>query len=82
VSSPKPIKAAQWEVVDDTVLPMRVKVFPTAAGTYPFVVLGGIRLRCSLQEWRDINEAVELGFTNLTHRPVPARTDSVKPGAA
>jgi hypothetical protein len=82
VSSPDPIKAPTWwEPVDSVFNVARVKVHPGAEGR-AVVVFGGIRLYCSLQQWRDVNDAVELGFSNLVRREVPARTDKLVGGDA
>jgi hypothetical protein len=79
--SSKPIKSpATFEVCDNTLIAARVKVFPDV-GDRQVISLGGVRLLASLQQWRDVNDAVELGFSNLTHREVPARTGSPKDAA-
>jgi hypothetical protein len=75
VSQEKPIAPPWWEVVDDYVLPERVRVEPHGTGDRAAVMLGGIRVICTAVQWAELNTAVVAGFANLQPREIPARTD-------
>lgn len=82
MSSPKPIKSpAEWEVCDNTVIAARVKVFPDV-GDRQVISLGGVRLLASLQQWRDVNDAVELGFSNLVRHELKVKESTFGGDAA